>query len=104
MGVLVIFNVQLTAEQLEVVGQGLDELKFKTAKPVAQAIQAQIDAQLRAERARFMEAQAAAAKAAAEAKAAEEAAANAALNKAPEPMQDEAEYVAETPERDAQAA
>jgi hypothetical protein len=45
-GLLVrIFTIQLTAEQLEVVGLGLDELKFKVAKPVADVIQSQINAQ-----------------------------------------------------------
>lgn len=48
MGVLVIFNLSLTAEQIEVIGLGLDELKFKVAAPVAQQLQAQINAQLAA--------------------------------------------------------
>ena len=41
-----IFNIALTEEQINVLAQGLDELKFKVAAPVAQAIQAQINAQL----------------------------------------------------------
>lgn len=50
MGVLVIFNITLTVEQLEVVGLGLDELKFKIAAPVAKVIQAQFDAQVAADK------------------------------------------------------
>jgi hypothetical protein len=48
MGVLVIFNIALSPEMIDVIGQGLDELKFKVAAPVAQAIQAQINVQLAA--------------------------------------------------------
>jgi hypothetical protein len=48
MGVLVIFNIALSPEMIDVIGQGLDELKFKVAAPVAQAIQAQINAQIAA--------------------------------------------------------
>lgn len=72
MGVLVIYNIQLSGEQLEVIGQGLDELKFKVASPVARVIQQQITAQEQA----MLAAQAAKAKAEAEAEA--KAAANAA--------------------------
>jgi len=51
MGVHVIFNITLSSEDLEVVGQGLDELRFKIAAPVAGRIQAQINAQLVASKA-----------------------------------------------------
>lgn len=44
--VMVMFNIELTDAEMEVIGQGLDELKYKVAKPVAEKIQRQIDAQL----------------------------------------------------------
>lgn len=46
MGVLVIFKIEMSDVDLEVIGSGLDELKYKVAAPVAARIQAQINAQL----------------------------------------------------------
>ena len=47
MGVLVIFNIALTADQLEIVGLGLGAVKAKLAE-TEQAVQAQINAQIAA--------------------------------------------------------
>ena len=96
MGVLVIFNIQLTAEQIEVLGQGLDEVKFKIAKPVAEAMQAQINEQIAAAQA----AQAAEAeKGRLAAKAAADAAARAQMPTAPIPDEEKraVEFVPEPP-------
>lgn len=48
MGFLVIYKIELTPADIEVIGLGLDELKFKVASPVAKNIQAQIDTQIAA--------------------------------------------------------
>lgn len=39
------YNLRLTAEELEIVGQGLDELKLRVAKPIADKIQRQYNEQ-----------------------------------------------------------
>lgn len=40
-----VYTVQLTDEQLRVVGAGLGEVPYKLAKPVIEAIQAQVNEQ-----------------------------------------------------------
>lgn len=85
-----IFNIQLTVEQIQVLSDGLDELKFRIAKPVADAIQAQINEQIAA-------AQAAQAAQAEKARLAAQAAADAAAapQVLPAPLPDEEERAVE---------
>jgi hypothetical protein len=45
MGVLVIFKIELTAEDIELIGRLLDEQPYKIVAPLAQRVQAQINAQ-----------------------------------------------------------
>ena len=45
MGVLVTFKIELTAEDIELIGRLLDEQPYKLVAPLARRVQAQIDAQ-----------------------------------------------------------
>jgi hypothetical protein len=45
MGVLVTFTIELTAEDIELIGRLLDEQPYKLVAPLARRVQAQIDAQ-----------------------------------------------------------
>lgn len=45
MGVLVIFKIDLTADDIELIGRLLDEQPYKLVAPLAKRMQAQIDAQ-----------------------------------------------------------
>lgn len=46
MGVLVNFKIELTSEDIELIGKLLDEQPYKLVAPLAKRVQAQIDAQL----------------------------------------------------------
>jgi hypothetical protein len=46
MGVLVTFKIELTSEDIELIGRLLDEQPYKLVAPLAQRVQAQINAQL----------------------------------------------------------
>lgn len=45
MGVLVTYKIELTAADIELIGQLLDEQPYKLVAPLAKRVQAQIDAQ-----------------------------------------------------------
>jgi thioredoxin-like negative regulator of GroEL len=45
MGVLVNFKIELTAADIELIGQLLDDQPYKLVAPLARRVQAQIDAQ-----------------------------------------------------------
>ena len=45
MGVLVIYTIKISGEDLNVIGEGLDELKMKIAAPVAGRIRVQLNEQ-----------------------------------------------------------
>jgi hypothetical protein len=45
MGILVNFKIELTAEDIELIGRLLDEQPYKLVAPLAKRVQAQIDAQ-----------------------------------------------------------